>query len=378
MMSGSANMRVDGAVSVTGGFESREVDELLRFSVEVLETLRGDDGIYCFDRTWEDPRLRGRSLRYSIMVLLGLTRFEQAGGNSGVDLSELHGLIHRERDSLSIGDLGLLLWADVRRGSELAASTLGDLVRHTNAPDALAGLEGMETAWVQLGAVEAMVGGLDAGAMFERSDTEMKARRSSSGLFVHHRGRGPRRLLPNFATQVYALLALAEAARHDLRSTSRSEAVQLAERLITLRRPDAAWPWLFHVERNVVVEPYELYSVHQDAMAPMALFALAEVTGDDRFAEAAVEGYEWCFGNNELGFNFYDVANRFAHRAIRRRGAADQINLWTNTTLSLVGASTRFDLGRASVNATCRPYHLGWILEAWSGRQHRHPGYVAS
>ncbi len=374
--------RAEETVNSTGrllvGRESGRVDELLRFSAGVLETLRRDDGIYCFDRTWEDPTLRGRSLRYSIMVLLGLTRFEQCGRHSGVDLDQLHQLIHRERDALSIGDLGLLLWADVRRGSELADATLGDLVRRTDSSDALAGLEGMETAWVQLGAVEALADGLDAGAMFERSDAEMQARRVSSGLFVHHRTSGQRRLLPNFATQVYALLALAETARHDLRSTSKSEAVQLAERLIELRRPDAAWPWLFHAERGVVVEPYELYSVHQDAMAPMAFFALAEVTGDDRFAEAAVEGYEWCFGNNELGFDFYDVSNRFAHRAIRRRGVADQANLWANTALSLVGASARIDLGGASVNTTCRPYHLGWILEAWSGRQSRHPGYVSS
>jgi hypothetical protein len=279
---------------------------------------------------------------------------------------------------LSIGDLGLLLWADVRLGSDLASLTLGDLVRRTDTPDAMAGLEGMETAWVQLGAVEALAGGLSADLVFDRSDAEMRARRLSSGLFVHHRGSGKRRLLPNFATQIYALLALTETARHDLRSTSKSEAVQLAERLIALRRPDAAWPWLFHADRAVVAEPYELYSVHQDAMAPMALFALAEVTGDDRFADAAVEGYEWCFGNNELGFNFYDVANRFAHRAIRRRGAADQVNLWTNTALSLAGARARLDLGGASVNTTCRPYHLGWILEAWSGRQHRHPRYEAS
>jgi hypothetical protein len=40
-----------------------------------------------------------------------------------------------------------------------------------------------------------------------------------------------------------------------------------------------------------------------------------------------------------------------------------------------VPLSLRLDVGAATVNATCRPYHLGWILEAWSGRQHRLPEY---
>jgi hypothetical protein len=119
-------------------------------------------------------------------------------------------------------------------------------------------------------------------------------------------------------------------------------------------------------------------SIGKDVPTLLKLYGEERATRLLGFADAAVEGYEWCFGSNELGFNFYDEANRFAHRAIRRRGAADQVNLWSNTALSLVGSSARIDLGGASVNTTCRPYHLGWILEAWSGRQHRHPGYVAS
>ncbi|MEZ5234958.1 MAG: hypothetical protein R2749_19995, partial [Acidimicrobiales bacterium] len=85
----------------------------------------------------------------------------------------------------------------------------------------------------------------------------------------------------------------------------------------------------------------------------------------------AVEGHRWCFGHNELSLHFYDRTQRFAHRSIKRRGAAHYTSLWGNTGLSSLGRSTNIDLGARTVNATCRPYHLGWILEAWSGREDR-------
>ena len=44
-----------------------------------------------------------------------------------------------------------------------------------------------------------------------------------------------------------------------------------ADRLLAMQLPDGGWPWLFDAERGTVVERYEIYSVHQDAMAPMAL-----------------------------------------------------------------------------------------------------------
>jgi hypothetical protein len=360
--------------------QSSQIDELLHFSVKVLEGLRLDDGIYCFDRTWADPSLRGRSLRYSIMVLLGLTSYEDSGAASGVDLAGLHRLIHAERAALTIGDLGLLLWADVRRNSDLADDTIADLRRRLAAPDALAALEGMEIGWLQVGAAHAVAAGLDAMDIFATNDSELALRRTFSGLFIHHRQRGFRRFFPNFATQIYALLALAETARHGLRDDAAEQAIVLADRLVELRRADAAWPWLYDVRHGRVAEQYELYSVHQDAMAPMALFALAEVTGDPRFVAAAVEGHEWCFGGNELGLQFYDIEQRFAHRAICRRGLADQACLSGNTALSLAmsfagGFTPRLDFGQRDTNATCRPYHLGWILEAWSGRQKNHPEY---
>ena len=176
-------------------------------------------------------------------------------------------------------------------------------------------------------------------------------------------------MLPNFATQIYSVLALADVGRITGDTQAIREAQDLADLLLELRLGDAGWPWLYHAEKGVVVERYQIYSVHQDAMAPMAYFALAEATGNISYAQAGAEGLPWCFGANELGFNFYDATNRFAHRAIRRKGWADRAELWVNTAASLAGQRRPSTFGHVEINATCRPYHLGWILEAWAGRE---------
>ena len=354
--------------------DPHDVDGLLGFVDDVLPTLRRDDGLFCFDRAFEAPDLRGESVRYSILVLLGLLKQARQGGSPSIDTEDLHRSIVAHVESLGVGDLALLLWAEARMKASHAAETLARLEGQSRDEGALGRLEGMEAAWFVIGAVEAVAAGLPARDLFARAYAHLLSRRApSSPLFRHTAMARARAMLPNFATEIYSLLALAETARHGLAPGAAADARALADKLIELRLADAGWPWLFHSDRAVVVEPYEVYSVHQDAMAPMAFFALAEAVGDRSYALAAVEGFQWCFGKNELGFVFYDQTNRFAHRSIKRRGAAHSLNLWANAGLAgLLNLDARTGFGGVEINATCRPYHLGWILEAWWGRQHLH------
>jgi hypothetical protein len=295
-------------------------------------------------------------------------------GRSCLDVEELHHTILAYRDGLAVGDLSLLLWAEARMRASEAQETAARLELLTRDAWRLNTLEGMEAAWFVIGSLESAVSGSSGRALFDRAYAHLMIRRSrSSPLFRHTATDTMRAALPNFATQIYTLLALGETARHQFTRGADQAARDLADKLIELRLPDNGWPWLFHADRAVVVEPYEIYSVHQDAMAPMALFALAEAVGDRSYARAAVEGFQWCFGKNALGFTFYDGAARFAHRSIKRRGFAHSFNLWANAALrGELGLEMAANVGGLQINRTCRPYHLGWILEAWSGREHLH------
>jgi hypothetical protein len=348
--------------------ELGDVPALLRFSAGVLAGLRNDDGFYCYDRDFESHANRGSSLRYTLMVALGHHRAAAAGYDVSVPAGDLAACVLRQQHELTPGDRGLLLWLLSRLGHD-GAEPLAESMRSIDATG-LRGLAGMEIAWLVSGTSAAVAAGLDAEPLMQSMVDILRSRRSTKSPLFRQTGHAAGRAsLPNFATEIYSVLALAMHASSVNDTTSIRQARELADLLIELRDADRGWPWLFHADKGSVVERYQVYSVHQDAMAPMALFELAAAAGEIGYARAGVEGLPWCFGHNELQFNFYDGSKRFAHRAIKRGGWADRAELWSNTALALSPMTKRLSLGSSAINTTCRPYHLGWILEAWAGRE---------
>lgn len=352
------------------------VRELTAFAVGELPAMRLDDGMYCLELSAEDMRPRGRSVRYSVMVALGLLRARAAGYDVGIDLDGLVDLILCERDNpeLKPGDAGLLLWLDRRAGRDHAGVLLSHIDRRLGQAGGLAAREGMEVAWIAIGASEAVSQGMRGHAerTLSSARAELLARRGPGGLLRHQAGWRGR--FPNFATQIYGTLALAMlGGRGDADALMAARAV--ADVLLALQRPDGGWPWIFDLVRGRVAEPYEVYAVHQDAMAPMGLFALYEATGEDRYRAAAAHGLEWIYGRNDLGVSMLDRERRILYRSIRRKQPFDRAVLAANAAGSYFGmpfgAAWR---GPLEINPTDRPYHLGWVLEAWAGRE----GYVAA
>ena len=160
-----------------------------------------------------------------------------------IDAEHLYRAILGHLDSLGVGDLSLLLWAESRLQARRAGDTASRLESKTADARALARLEGMEAAWFTLGTLEGTVAGLTPRGLFDRAYKHLLTRRSASSPLFRHTGDGRWRThLPNFATEIYTLLALAETARHKLDPDAASHARALAETLIELRLADAGWP----------------------------------------------------------------------------------------------------------------------------------------
>ena len=194
--------------------------------------------------------------------------------------------------------------------------------------------------------------------------------RAPTALLRHFDNARWRRRFPNFATQIYSVLALAVVARHRLDDRALPAAIVTADRLLEMQLPDGGWPWLFDAERGAVVEHYEIYSVHQDAMAPMALLELWEICRDPRLTDAVARSLSWIHGGNELGMNMIDRADGLVLRSIRRKPGHDRFWAGAKTAASLAGLSARAATARLTeANPTDRPYHFGWVLEAWCGRE---------
>lgn len=351
-----------------------QIQDLITFALRELPRMQLPDGLYCTELRADGARRQGRSIRYSAMVALGLLRARDSGFEIDTGLEDLVELLLSSADdrSLTPGDLGLLLWLDRRAGSDRAEGLLAVLERRLERSGGLESRDAMEVAWIALGASECVRSGANgpAGRVFRMARTQLVGphRRTSTGLLLH-RGLGWRSRFPNFASQIYGLLALSRMARLGDPETLIA-ARSVADALLRLQRPDGGWPWIFDAIQGTIVEPYPLYSVHQDAMAPIGLFELYEAAGDDRYREAAARGIDWIYGGNDLDRPLLDPDRRMLYRSIRRTSPWDRIALYASTSAAFAGVSLdarwRTPL---EINRTDRPYHLGWILEGWCGRE---------
>ena len=130
---------------------------------------------------------------------------------------------------------------------------------------------------------------------------------------------GWRRSFASFATQTYLMLACYNyhGAFGDERALRLANAC--ARKLISLQGPQGEWPWFYRVPTGKVVDFYEVYSVHQDSMAP-AWLEHAERHGVAGATEAIVRGFEWILGNNQRGQSMLRPALGMIVRSHARKG----------------------------------------------------------
>jgi hypothetical protein len=342
----------------------------MELAVEALRPMLLPSGLFCWELARGDPSPHGTSVRYTLMTYIGLARAASAGYGHGFDLEGIHAAALEQVNSpdLRPGDLGLYLWADERAGGTRTDELEARLGPALAGAGGLTNREGMELAWIVQGLALQSEGG--ERKAFREALGALLANQARSGLFYHSGGTGPRRRFPNFATQIYSILALATVARAGLDERALPAASSAADRLLALQLPDGGWPWLYDAETGRVVERYEIYSVHQHGMAPMALLELAEASGDASYAEAARRGVQWIYGRNELALSMIDEREPMIYRSIRRRAPWSRVLLYANTASArLFGRAVAGTDARAELNATCRPYELGWLCEAWAGRE---------
>jgi hypothetical protein len=350
------------------------IERLIDVACASLQRMILPDGLFCLERIRGDETPHGRSVRYSLMTYVGLARATRAGHDHGFDLDALKAAVWRERGSSELrpGDYGLFLWADSVRSTPGDGSDIVDRAGAALAAGGgVASLAGQEVAWLLIGLARhdrarASAGG---GRLYATVLDELLGRAEArTGLLRHYGRRGGRSRFGNFATQIYGALALSYAAAQDERALMVARGI--GDALLGLQLADGGWPWLFDTAKGRVVEEYEVYSVHQHAMAPMGLLELAAASGDSRYAEAARAGLAWIHGGNELGVDMVDPEGGLIYRSIRRKRPFDRGVLYGKTAAAAaVGRSPRLAGFEVELQTTCRPYELGWLLEAWCGRE---------
>ncbi|MFF9813106.1 hypothetical protein [Streptomyces sp. NPDC014006] len=333
------------------------------------------------DGSWSLER-RGISTRYAAITALGvrfLPEDRQSAVLGGRTAEEFVGLLVESLPAVTnLGDAALIAWAAADTGHP----KLSDALARVEALDAAGRPQyTVEAAWV-LSALAAARDVVDVEAHYAAArDRLLRARLGDSPLFPHATGPGLvpwyREHVSCFADQTYPLQALARAHASsdggDPEALAASEAC--ATRICTLQGEGGQWWWHYDARTGGVVESYPVYSVHQHAMAPTALFDLADAGGTE-FGAAIRRGLRWMTDVPELagaahrepmilddlGVTWRKVFRGDPRKAVRAaRGLATRVA--PNLRLTALDRVYR----PLSVDRECRPYEFGWMLHAWLG-----------
>ena len=190
-------------------------EQLVEPALAALPRMLLPSELFCYELVEGDPQPRGESVRYTLIVLLGLLRAQQAGLSPPIEPERLRAAVERalSRPEVTPGDFGLLLWVESRAGTGAAERLISSLDESLRSHDGLPAREGLELAWIVTGlaltAEQSEAGRTQLSAALD----QLLANQMRSGLFRHFGAAGFRRRFPNFATEIYSVLALTEVAR---------------------------------------------------------------------------------------------------------------------------------------------------------------------
>jgi hypothetical protein len=317
----------------------------------------------------------GLSLRYSAIALLGLRRLESRGKKLPIEIQPiLDALLESTGWMDNIGDLGLMLWLL----AELAPDRLNNFYEAMNLEQALERHPGvqegrtMELAWFLTGlscaviaSCEELPGMTDLAAGTYRC---LEQNVGESGIFGHQASRATfggmlRGRIGSFADQIYAIYAITRFVAAFEQDGPLSTARNCAEAICATQGSRGQWWWHYDSYSGRVVRGYPVFSVHQDAMAPMALLSLGKIVGED-FSEFVAKGIRWVGGHNELGVDLRDRSAGVIWRGIH---LTTKFHMYLDDFLGMI--RNRRDAGEqrnAAVLGECRPYELGWLLYAFA------------
>lgn len=318
----------------------------------------------------------GHSRRYTIISLLGLHKYEEQGLESPISVQRiLTSLLNDIKTIDNIGDIGLLLWlcalASPKNLKEIYSHLKLDNILKSY-PDAYEGRT-MELAWFLTGLSHSALALEEYSKSLEELATRtyqfVIANYGDKGIFGHQnkvsligkiRGR-----VGSFADQVYPIYAFSKFSKAFGSGESLKIALECAETICKHQGTLGQWWWHYDELTGNVIGKYPVYSVHQDGMAPMALFAISEVSGKD-FSSHIYKGLNWIGKANELKFDLIDSEEKMIWRSFYR----NKHKMYFEEALSMMHLnSNKKKCQDIKINFECRPYHFGWLLYAFAPLQ---------
>jgi hypothetical protein len=330
----------------------------------------GFAGAYRIDSE-QNLRNPAGELRYTLNTLLGLKRIRDLGVAFPWDLEEIcsrfFGLV--DEPYVDPANTGMMLWVGGDLGLNLPDSVLKKVRKFRDEPDSWASWTAQDFGWMISGLVaqgnkdSIVMAGELATYVIERLYVER------TGLF-RYSASGMRRNLSSFGGVCYLTLAMLQYGRVGHAPRFEEAGLTAVAKLLELQGPMGQWPWMINVASGKVADWYQVYSVHQDSMAPLFLTYALDHFGFDDAREGITKSFGWVLGNNETGQSMISPKHAMIFRSLVRRAKFEKPDRLLRMMRSRIfGYSDSTLVGtRVLVNRECRSYHLGWILYVFAGR----------
>jgi len=391
----ATNLRTDGLgqsrlqhLAIASSSTRRLVDDLLTIALSGLPLMHRR-GVFSHTLRstkaaggWTE-RVEGENLRYAAMVALGLSKTPEStqqrvlGFGTAADLARLVSL-HAETAN-DDGAVALAAWAAAEAGHFHAAPLFRRLAERLSSSMPM---PTVICAWALIAALSARHFGNMWGVAGPAHKRLLQAR-GASGLFrsvdVASANGRIRAHIGCFADQVYPIMALSRLGAAIGDPDALTTADNCARLICDVQGPTGQWWWHYDTRTGRVAEGFPVYSVHQHAMAPMALLELREAGGRDYLPEI-VKGLDWLTERPETTAELICADKGVIWRKVGRhepgkaaRGLA-AVATAISPTLRVPGMNVVFPPRR--IDYECRPYELGWLLYAWlsAGIAHRSKG----
>jgi hypothetical protein len=319
---------------------------------------------------------QGLSPRYTIMTLMGFDEFEKAGGASPFPIDQIHDRLLRDHSWLALaGDFGLLIWLTALRAPE-KLDQIFDRFDLSSIFDKFADLrEGrtMESAWLLTGLAQAAIAAPHKSSKISGIADRvyrLLAQNQGKGGFFGHLGRKAtasgklRGWMGSFADQVYPTIAFTWYSQAFQSKEALQRAIECGKGICRVQGPLGQWWWHYDSREGRVASMYPVFSVHQEAMGPMALFPLGAAAGID-FNREIYRGLQWISDANETGKEMRDFENNFVWRCVH---PDPEFSMKVDAMLSYLHVYRDASKRKMTVRRECRPYELGWLLFAFAGK----------
>jgi hypothetical protein len=359
------------------------VRNLCEFAVKgLIPMFDRDKKVFCYRarKTKEGIVCDGESFRYTIITLLGLKRYEQYFGSTPISILDVVNEVLKKSTSIGYaGDAGLLLWLTAMTVPDRLGEVYSmlDIARTwRNYPDATNGMT-TELSWYLTGLCYAKLKGGQSLPGLTDTATDVfniiKENYGGKGIFRHRHVKSMAGVLRGhigcFADQVYPIYALTRYSETHGNNEALTMARECSETICELQGSYGQWWWHYDARTGRTAGRYPVFSVHQEGMAPMALFASSERAGGD-YDAAIYKGLEWILGKNELGIDMRDPARNTIWRNIHRNTWRQYRELLSTMMGGRADEKAPADL---EVLYECRSYCFGWLLYAFANKAGQEP-----